>query len=102
MTSSERLTIVRSESRFLLLAVPPLVLVAIFSLPGVALGDSIRYITALGALSLGDWGGVAGRRSGFTGRRLALAVVSGLVVGHLILALQVVLQPGRAASGGVV
>jgi hypothetical protein len=46
-------------------------------------------------------GGVAGRRSGFTGWRLALAVLSGLVVGGLILVLQVILQPGKAASGGV-
>ncbi len=102
LTNGERLTIVRSESRFLLLAVPPLVLVAGLYLLGVSLSDAIRYVTTLGALSLGYWGGVAGRRSGFTGWRLVLAVLAGLIVGGLILALQVILQPGKAASGGVV
>jgi VanZ family protein len=66
----------------------------------VSLNDSIRYVTALGALSLGFWGGLAGRRSGSSGWRLVLAVLAGLAVGGLVLALQIVLQPGKAASGG--
>ena len=99
-TNHERLRIVASESRFLLLAVPPLAIVSLLTVLGVSLNDSIRYVTALGALSLGFWGGLAGRRSGSSGWRLVLAVLAGLAVGGLVLALQIVLQPGKAASGG--
>ena len=40
------------------------------------------------------------RFSGSSGWRLVLAVLAGLAVGGLVLALQIVLQPGKAASGG--
>jgi VanZ family protein len=99
-TNHERLRIVASESRFLLLAVPPLAIVSLLTLLGVSLNDSIRCVTVLGALSLGFWGGLAGRRSGSSGWALVLAVLAGLAVGGLVLALQIVLQPGKAASGG--
>ena len=46
-----------------------------------------------GVLSLGAWGGVAGRRAGLTGWPLALSIAYGLVLGGVILALQAVLQP---------
>lgn len=36
------------------------------------------------------------------GRRLAWVVLAGLLIGALILSLYVVLQPGKAASGGAV
>jgi hypothetical protein len=99
-TNDQRLRIVASESRFLLLAVPPLVIVALLTLLGVSLSDAIRCVIILGALSLGFWSGLAGRRSGSTGWRLVLAVLAGLVIGGLVLALQIVLQPGRVTSGG--
>jgi hypothetical protein len=50
--------------------------------------------------SLGLWGGVAGRRAGLSGWRLALTVLGGLVVGSVILVLQVMLQPGKAVVLG--
>ena len=56
--------------------------------------------TLLGAVSLGFWGGAAGRRAGLTGWRLVRAVMAGLLIGVLILALQVFLQPGKPASLG--
>ncbi len=99
-TNDQRLRIVASESRFLLLAVPPLVIVALLTLLGVSLSSAIRCVIILGALSLGFWSGLAGRRSGSTGWRLVLAVLAGLVIGGLVLALQIVLQPGRVTSGG--
>lgn len=100
-TNSERRRIAASESRFLLLAVPPLAILSCLTALGVSLTDAIRTTTVIGALSLGYWSGLAGRRSGLTGWRLAAAVLAGLVVGGLVLALQVVLQPGKAAAGGV-
>ena len=100
LTIEELLRIVAWESRFLLLAVPPLAALSILTLLGVALADTIRFIAVAGALSLGYWSGLAGRRSGLTGWRLVVAVLAGLVVGGLVLALQVVLQPGKVASGG--
>jgi hypothetical protein len=102
LTNSERLTIARSESRFLLLGVPPLVFVGALTLLGVSLADATRYLPALGAVSLGFWGGLAGRRAGFTGWNLARAVLAGLIVGAIVLAIQVILQPGVARSGGVI
>jgi hypothetical protein len=90
--------IVRSESRFLLLCVPPVLLVGILVPLGVSISEAIRSVLVLGAVSLGFWGGVAGRRAGLTGWHLVRAVMAGLLIGVLILALQVFLQPGKAPS----
>jgi hypothetical protein len=101
LTGRERLKVVRTESRFLLLAVPPVVIVVAFYLVGVSLADCIRVVLWVGVASLGCWGGVAGRRAGFTGWHLALAVFAGLVIGGTILALQVFLKPGTASPDGI-
>ena len=98
----ERRQIVRAEARFLWLAAPPVVITVVLNLAGMSLTNCIRLILVLGVASLGFWGGVAGLRAGFTGRRLVLAVLAGLLVGTLILALQVLLEPGKAVSGGTV
>ena len=98
----ERMAVVRTESRFLLIAVPPLALAGLLMVLGVELSAAIRWIVAVGVVSLGVWGGVAGRRAGLEGWRLASAVMAGLLIGAVILLLQVALQPGRAASGGAV
>jgi hypothetical protein len=97
----EWLATVRSESRFLLLAVPPLAILAVSQVAGTALEGSIRIIIWSGAVSLGFWGGLAGRRAGLRGSRLVLAVIAGLIVGGVVLVLQVLLQPGKAVSGGI-
>jgi hypothetical protein len=99
---SELMTIARSESRFLLICVPPVLLLAILVLLGVSIGDAIPSLLLLGMASLGYWGGRAGREAGLTGWRLARAVLGGLLIGALILAIYVTLQPGKAASGGTV
>ena len=102
LTIQERTRIVRSESRFLLLSVPPVVLDGIFALLGISTIDAIRYLLIMGVGSLGYWGGRAGRKAGLTGWRLARAVLAGLLIGALILAAYVMLQPGKAASGGTI
>jgi len=102
LSNGERWTIIRSESRFLLLGVPPLVFLGVLTLLGVSLESATKALPTLGAVSLAFFGGVAGRRAGFTGWHLVLAVAAGLVVGALILTLQVILQPGTARSGGVI
>ena len=56
----ERTTIVRSEAPFLLLCVPPLVIVVVLNLGGVSLNDSIKATLWVGVASLGLWGGIAG------------------------------------------
>jgi hypothetical protein len=98
VTMAGRMKIVRSESRFLLLCVPPVLLVGILVPLGVSISEAIRSVLVLGTVSLGFWGGVAGRRAGLRGWRLVRAVMAGLLIGVLILALQVFLQPGKAAS----
>ena len=102
VTIRERMRIVRSESRFLLIGVPPMLLVGIFALLGASMTDAIRYLLILGVGSLGYWSGRAGREAGLSGWRLARAVLAGLVIGALILAAYVMLQPGKAASGGTI
>jgi hypothetical protein len=64
----------------------------------VSLGSSIQVIIFLEGASLGFWGFVAGRRAGLSGWPLARTVVGGLIVGLLVLALQLFLEPGHAAS----
>jgi hypothetical protein len=94
---SEQLKIVRTELRFLLLAAPALTLLTILTVAGVPLGSSIQVIIFLEGASLGFWGFVAGHRAGLSGWPLARTVVGGLIVGLLVLALQLFLEPGRVS-----
>lgn len=98
VTMRERMKIARTEAPFLLFCLPPLVLIGVLRLLGVELSDAIHWVVAVGMLSLGYWGGVAGRRAGMTGWRLASSVLAGLLIGAVILALQVFLQPGKIGS----
>jgi hypothetical protein len=100
VNGAEMVGTIRSESRFLLLAVPPVLLAVVTNLAGAVLTTSVQVILWFGVASLGFWGGLAGRRAGFSGWQLVLAVMAGLVVGLTVLALQVFLQPGKAAGGG--
>jgi len=95
------LDIVRSQSPFLLLAAPPLALLSIFALADVSLDHAIRAIIWIEALSIGFWAGLAARRACLHGSSLAVAVLAGLIVSGIVLALQVLLQPGEAVKGGV-
>jgi hypothetical protein len=101
LTNGERLEAVRYASWLMLLAVPPVVLVVVMTVAGVALDTTIRVIVWLAAASLGFWGGLAAYRAGLRGRRVVLGVVAGLAVGGAVLLLQVFLQPGKAVSDGV-
>lgn len=98
---SEWSRIIRTESRFLLVAVPPIVVLLCLNLAGVSLYDSIMVIIWLEAASIGLWAGLAASRAGAAGMQVAIAVVAGLIVGGLVLLLQAVLQPGKAFDGAV-
>ena len=100
-TWPERFRIVRFESRFLLLGVPPIVVLLVLDLVGVSLVDSIEAVILLEGLSLGFWCGLAAQRAGMGRGTIALASSIGLIVGLVILALQVVLQPGSLPDWGV-
>lgn len=94
MSRRERRASFVKESRFLLIAVPPLVLLLLLAMAGVSYTRSIQVIIAAGVLSLGFWGGLAGRRAGLRGWPFVVSVLYGLCLGLLILALQAILQPG--------
>ena len=55
MTWNDRLTIVKSESRFLLLCVPPMATVFVLFALATSLNDAIRFTLWLEALSFGYW-----------------------------------------------
>jgi hypothetical protein len=97
----DRSSIVRSESRFLLLCVPPMATVLVLFAFGASLNDAIRVTLWLEALSLGYWGFLAARRAGVVGWRVLTNIAAGLLLGIVILLLQVALQPGKAFSGGI-
>jgi hypothetical protein len=101
LTGREEARIVRDESRFLLVAVPPVAIVVVLDLVGVSLSDCIQAVLWVGLISLGFWGGVAGRRARLTGWHLALSIVAGLLVGGVVLGLQVLLKPGTALPDGI-
>jgi hypothetical protein len=100
-TRREWLANARYESRYLLLAVPPLALLLLLNLATVSLHDSVRAVIWMETLSLAFWTGLAAWLVGMRGRPVVLAVLAGVLVGIVILALQVMLQPGRAVEGGV-
>jgi hypothetical protein len=91
---AECLDTTRRESRFLLLAVPPAALTTVLSVAGVSVTTCIQLVLWVGVASLGFWAGLAGRRAGLTGWHLAMAVLAGVIVGLLVLAIQVLLEPG--------
>ena len=67
----------------------------ILTIAGVSYTRIIQVIVLTGVLSLGVWGGVAGRRAGLTGWPLVVPITYGLFVGAIILILQALLQPGH-------
>jgi hypothetical protein len=95
LTRRERWAVFVEESRFLLIPVPPLAILVVLAIAGVSYTRIIQVIVLTGVLSLGVWGGVAGRRAGVTGWRLVFSIAYGLLLGGIILVLQAVLQPGR-------
>ncbi len=95
LTGSERRAVIAEESRFLLVPIPPLVILTVLTLAGLSYTRIINVIVLAGVLSLGFWGAVAGRRAGLTGWSLMASVLFGLFVGCVILVFQALLQPGH-------
>jgi hypothetical protein len=67
LTRHERRAVFVEECRFLLITVPPLAILVVLTIAGVSYTRTIQVIVLTGVLSLGVWGGVAGRRAGLTG-----------------------------------
>jgi hypothetical protein len=101
LARGESRAIVGSESRFLLLCVPPVIIVSVLYAFNVSVADAIRVTLVAEAASLGYWGYLAARRAGLVGWRVMAFVAAGLVVGVAVLLLQVALQPGEAFAGAV-
>ena len=100
-TMREWLAVLRFESRFLLLAIPPLAILSVLRLANVALTDAVQVLIWLEAISLTFWAGLAAWYAGLRGRALALSILGGVVVAAIVLLLQVFLQPGKALNDGV-
>ena len=67
LSRTEGTAIVGSESRFLLLAVPPVAIVCVLYACNVSIAEAIRITLLAEAASLGYWGFVAARRGGIVG-----------------------------------
>jgi hypothetical protein len=63
LTRRERRDVLVKESRLLLLVVPPLGMLVVLRLVGLSYTRIIQVIVVAGVLSLGFWGGLAGRRA---------------------------------------
>ena len=94
----EWLVTARFELRFLLLAVPPLAGLFFLRVASVALTDAVRVVITVEALSLGFWAGLAAWYAGLRGRMLWGSILAGLVMGGVVLLLDLILQPGKAAT----
>ena len=81
LTRREHRTVFLEECRFLLVAVPPLAILVVLTMAGVSYSRTIQVIVLCGVVSLGVWGGVAGRRAGLTGWALTLSIAYGLMLG---------------------
>ena len=99
-TMREWLALVGSESRLLLLAIPPLAVLIVLRLANVALTDAVQVLIWLEALSLILWAGLAARYAGLRGRPFALSILGGIAVAAIVLLLQVFLEPGKAVNDG--
>jgi len=95
LTWRERRVAFVEECRFLVIMIPPVLILIILSVAGVSYGRIIQVIILVGVASLGVWGGVAGHRAGLTGWGLVASMAYGLLLGGVILALQAFLQPGQ-------
>jgi hypothetical protein len=95
LSRRERRAVFVEECRFLLVPVLPLTILVVLAIAGVSYTRIIQVIVLAGVLSLGVWGGVAGRRAELTGWALVISIAYGLLVGGIILALQAILQPGH-------
>jgi hypothetical protein len=67
LTRAERRVVIAEQSRYLLVPIPPLIILAVLALADVSYTRIISVIVLVGVLSLGFWGAVAGRRAGLTG-----------------------------------
>jgi len=95
LTRGERWAVMVEECRFLLVAVPPLTILVVLTMFGVSYTRTIQVIVLTGVLSLGVWGGAAGRRAGLTGWGQVLSIAYGLLLGGVVLVVQALLHPGH-------
>jgi hypothetical protein len=95
LSRRERRAVFVEECRLLLIPVLPLLILVVLAIADVSYTRIIEVIVLTGVLSLGVWGGVAGRRAGLTGWALVFSIAYGLLLGGIILVFQALLQPGH-------
>lgn len=93
LTWPEWRQLLRDDAEFLLVAIPPLVVLGISWLSPLDVFNTITLILAMGTLTLAGWGLYAGIRAGLTGWHRYAAALAGAGIGLLVIAVQIVFKP---------
>ena len=93
LTRAEWRALVRTNSRSMLVAVPPLVVTGLGWVSPINARSTISVLLITGTLTLIVLAAAAGHRAGLRGWRLVLAGVIGGLVGLIVVSLQILLKP---------
>ena len=93
LTRAEWRQLVRTNSRSMLVAVPPLVVTGLGWVSPINARSTISVLLVTGTLTLIVLASTAGHRAGLRGWRLVLAGVVGGLVGLIVVSLQILLKP---------
>lgn len=88
---SDRWRLVRENAKYLLIAIPPIIIMTILTILGWRANVIIEILQVLGLLSLAFWGAFAARKAGLgRGRQFTFALSYG-VMGALVIAIELII-----------
>ena len=91
LSRSDRWQLARENAKYLLIAVPPIILMTILTIFGWDANVIIEVLQVLGLLSLAFWGAYAARKAGLgRGRQFTFALGYG-VMGALVIAIELII-----------
>ncbi len=80
LVRADRLRLLAENATFLLIAIPPIIVMAALAMLGWHANDIVALVQVLGLLSLSFWGAYAARKSGLgRGRQVSFAISYGVM-----------------------